>query len=104
MFITCSVRLCDDDDNDNDDGFFLVTEDDSMKKWKKAWTWCLIERTNVEPLKPPNRAAAMVATGFPLGLENQEKWDDIFYSKKSQGILIRREKSGKIIKLQILER
>ena len=34
--------------------------------------------------------------GFPLGLENQEKWEGIFQSGKSQGILNRLEKSGKI--------
>ena len=32
-------------------------------------------------------------TGFPLGLE---KWEGIFQSGKSQGILTRLEKSGKI--------
>ena len=35
-------------------------------------------------------------TGFPLGLENLEKWEGIFQSGKSQGILYRLEKSGKI--------
>ena len=38
--------------------------------------------------------------GFPLGLENLEnleKWEGIFQSGKSQGILNRLEKSGKII-------
>ena len=38
----------------------------------------------------------MYGTGFPLGLENLEKWEGIFQSGKSQGILNRREKSGKI--------
>ena len=36
--------------------------------------------------------------GFPLGLENLEnleKWEGIFQSGKSQGILMRLEKSGK---------
>ena len=33
--------------------------------------------------------------GFPLGLENLEKWEGIFQSGKSQGILTRLEKSGK---------
>ena len=33
-------------------------------------------------------------SGFPLGLE---KWEGIFQSGKSQGILTRLEKSGKII-------
>ena len=40
-----------------------------------------------------------VITGFPLGLENLEnleKWEGIFQSGKSQGILNRLEKSGKI--------
>ena len=32
---------------------------------------------------------------FPLGLENLEKWEGIFQSGKSQGILNRLEKSGK---------
>ena len=36
-----------------------------------------------------------VLSGFPLGLENLEKWEGIFQSGKSQGILIRLEKSGK---------
>ena len=35
-------------------------------------------------------------SGFPLGLENLEKWERIFQSGKSQGILNRLEKSGKI--------
>ena len=35
-------------------------------------------------------------SGFPLGLENLEKWETIFQSGKSQGILNRLEKSGKI--------
>ena len=35
-------------------------------------------------------------TGFPLRLENLEKWEGIFQSGKSQGILNRLEKSGKI--------
>ena len=34
--------------------------------------------------------------GFPLGLENLEKWKGIFQSGKSRGILNRLEKSGKI--------
>ena len=34
--------------------------------------------------------------GFPLRLENLEKWEGIFQSGKSQGILNRLEKSGKI--------
>ena len=34
--------------------------------------------------------------GFPLGLENLEKWGGIFQSRKNQGILNRLEKSGKI--------
>ena len=34
--------------------------------------------------------------GFPLGLENLDKWEGIFQSGKSQGILNRLEKSGKI--------
>ena len=37
-----------------------------------------------------------IITGFPLGLENLEKWEGIFQSGKSQGILNRLEKSGKI--------
>ena len=39
-----------------------------------------------------------LSTGFPLGLENLEnleKWEGIFQSGKSQGILNRLEKSGK---------
>ena len=34
-------------------------------------------------------------SGFPLRLENLEKWEGIFQSGKSQGILNRLEKSGK---------
>ena len=37
-----------------------------------------------------------IVAGFPLGLENLEKWEGIFQSGKSQGILNRLEKSGKI--------
>ena len=43
-------------------------------------------------------AHQIVYTGFPLGLENLEnleKWEGIFQSGKSQGILNRLEKSGK---------
>ena len=36
-----------------------------------------------------------ILAGFPLGLENLEKWEGIFQSGKSQGILNRLEKSGK---------
>ena len=36
-----------------------------------------------------------VLSGFPLRLENLEKWEGIFQSGKSQGILNRLEKSGK---------
>ena len=43
-----------------------------------------------------NAIARMVFhSGFPLGLENLEKWEGIFQSGKSQGILNRLEKSGK---------
>ena len=35
-------------------------------------------------------------SGFPLGLENLEKWEGIFQSGKSQGILNRLEKSGEV--------
>ena len=42
----------------------------------------------------------MIITGFPLTLENLEKWEKFFQSGKSQGILEFhqkvREKSGKI--------
>ena len=34
-------------------------------------------------------------SGFPLGLENLGKWEGIFQSGKSQGILNRLEKLGK---------
>ena len=37
----------------------------------------------------------LARTGFLLGLENLEKWEGIFQSGKSQGILNRLEKSGK---------
>ena len=40
--------------------------------------------------------ATLKISGFPLGLENLEKWEGIFQSGKSQGILNRLEKSGKI--------
>ena len=38
-------------------------------------------------------------TGFPLGLENLEKWEGIFQSGKSQGILYGLKKSGKSHKI-----
>ena len=44
------------------------------------------------------RTILMAQSGFPLGLENLEKWEGIFQSGKSQGILNRLEKSGKITK------
>ena len=43
-----------------------------------------------------DRARAGALSGFPLGLENLEKREGIFQSGKSQGILNRLEKSGKI--------
>ena len=43
-----------------------------------------------------NFSTQMIFPGFPLGLENLEKWEGIFQSGKSQGILTRLEKSGKI--------
>ena len=39
---------------------------------------------------------SQMKAGFPLRLENLEKWEGIFQSGKSQGILNRLEKSGKI--------
>ena len=44
----------------------------------------------------PINQTKMHFTGFPFGLENLEKWEGIFQSGKSQGILNRLEKSGKI--------
>ena len=44
----------------------------------------------------------VTTAGFPLGLENLEnleKWEGIFQSGKSQGILNRLEKSGKITRI-----
>ena len=52
-----------------------------------------------EVVQSQNRVVE-ASPGFPLGLENQEnleKWEGIFQSGKSQGILTRLEKSGKII-------
>ena len=41
-------------------------------------------------------------TGFPLGLENLQKWEGIFQSGKSQGILNRLEKSGQEFQTNII--
>ena len=49
---------------------------------------------NSGPTKKDQRPIKSIA-GFPLGLENLEKWEGIFQSGKSQGILNRLEKSGK---------
>ena len=38
-------------------------------------------------------------TRFPLRLENLEKWEGIFQSVKSQGILNRLENSDKILEM-----
>ena len=49
-------------------------------------------------VKPWKHKMSDPFAGFPLGLENLEnleKWEGIFQSGKSQGILIRLEKSGK---------
>ena len=51
-----------------------------------------------EELKEEILATVEEQAGFPLGpenLENLEKWEGIFQSGKSQGILNRLEKSGK---------
>ena len=64
-------------------------------------------REDCWPLKPPITRLTVntvlkwheliyYCTGFPLGLENLEKWEGIFQPGKSQGILNRLEKSGKI--------
>ena len=45
---------------------------------------------------PYVRELSTCTSGFPLGLENLEKWEGIFQSAKSPGILNRLEKSGKI--------
>ena len=47
-------------------------------------------------LKTEDGCAVVKLAWFPLGLENLEKWEGIFQSGKSQGILNRLEKSGKI--------
>ena len=43
----------------------------------------------------PSVGRSLIQAGFPLRLENLEKWEGIFQSGKSQGILNRLEKSGK---------
>ena len=107
-----------------DGGAFYTADTMDMSKphYKKAWPPILYAAslwlketgfTNVD--KDDSRPANMKAdesdadrfhlllgqypTGFPLGLENLEnleKWEGIFQSGKSQGILNRLEKSGKI--------
>ena len=64
-------------------------------------SWNLVYSYNTpRPPIPPHLHRVLAVsnkdTGFPLGLENLEKWADIFQSGKSQGILNRLEKSGKI--------
>ena len=44
----------------------------------------------------PFESTRILQSGFPLGLKNLKKWEGIFQSGKSQGILNRLEKSGKI--------
>ena len=74
-------------DVSNDEGknaLFLAIDrkrDDFMK---------LLLQSGADPVKSDTNS------GFPLGLENLEKWEGIFQSGKSQGILNRLEKSGKI--------
>ena len=41
-------------------------------------------------------------TRFPLGMENLQKWEGIFQSGKSQGILNRLEKSGQEFQTNII--
>ena len=50
----------------------------------------------ITAIKILNPIGTCQCAGFPLGLENLEKWEGIFQSGKSQGILNRLEKSGKI--------
>ena len=45
--------------------------------------------------RPELKMLSAQSPGFPLGLENLGKWEGIFQSGKSQGILNRLEKSGK---------
>ena len=61
-----------------------------------------ILRSHIKVMKNPQNVHKMsfeqFRAGFPLGLENLEnleKWEGIFQSGKSQGILNRLEKSGK---------
>ena len=56
------------------------------RSWKSAVSSKLLKLAGKETFN---------LTGFPLGLENLEKWEGIFQSGKSQGILNRLEKSGK---------
>ena len=52
-------------------------------------------QNTLSEVKTQNTLSTKIS-GFPLGLENLEKWEGIFQSGKSQGILNRLEKSGKI--------
>ena len=56
-----------------------------------------LRKKNVDSILLPS--IFVIVTGFPLGLENLdnlENWEGIFQSGKSQGVLNRLEKSGKI--------
>ena len=68
----------------------------SFSKWEQAYRIF----SNIYTRAYPERASELIQynPGFPLGLEkleNLEKWEGIFQSGKSQGILNRLEKSGK---------
>ena len=58
--------------------------------------WLAPQMNKFEQVANLGYQLSLAGAGFPLRLENLEKWERIFQSGKSQGILNRLEKSGKI--------
>ena len=70
---------------------YTVSRLQRLKEYKWHCTWVFVVPEPLTLLSLSNSDS-----GFPLGLENLEKWEGIFQSGKSQGILNKLEKSGKI--------
>ena len=78
-----------------------ITEDHlvSTRSGKSATSHMGTLLTPVQPTPNLFKLVHLGMPGFPHGLENLEKWEGIFQSEKSRGILNRLEKSWKSYKI-----
>ena len=74
------------------DGFLIVYSVIDQQSYENIPNF----HTQILRVKDRFRVSYVLQSEFPLRLENLGKWEGIFQSGKSQGILNRLEKSGKI--------